>query len=177
MIIASLKAYAAQAIALVLLALLLVQTGRLHTEQLAHQRLITSAAQAGTQRATASLKIEQQAGAAESTHAQQTQKASDAYTTSQPVRDAIARADIARADRLRTDADRRAATYSAMSQSCAAASSGIADRLAALDAQLVEGVAVVADLRGDLAGRDAEVVLQRAVIDADRALTAPGEGP
>ena len=106
----------------------------------------------------------------ESTHAADTSKNSDEFTTSQPVRDAIARADLARAERLRTDAERRAATYRAQAQACTTASGGIADRLEAFDRQLVEGVAVVGELRADLVRRDAEVVLLRGQIDADRAL-------
>lgn len=177
MFIDKIKAYGFQALALALGVLLLVQTGRLHTEQLAHEKLKTETAQAGTKRATAALNIEQQAGAKKSTHAQQTQEASDAFTTSQPVRDALHRADLDRVERLRSGAERRAATYRAMAQACAAASGGITDRLAALDGQLVEGVAVVGDLRALVARRDAEVVLLRQQIDADRALMAPAAAP
>lgn len=171
------KAYGFQALALALGVLLLVQTGRLHTEQLAHEKLKTDTAQAATARTTAALRIEQQAGAKESTHAQQTQENSDAFTASQSVRDAIARADLARVERLRLDQERRAATYRALAQTCAAASSGVADRLAAFDAQLVEGVAVVGELRTTVARRDAEVVLLRGQIDADRALMTSVAAP
>ena len=65
------------------------------------------------QHATAALKLSEAARAdetktalKESTHAANTSKNSDEFTTSQPVRDAIARADLALADRLRTDAER-----------------------------------------------------------------------
>ena len=129
------------------------------------------------QHATAALKLseaaradETQTASKESTHAANTSKNSDEFTTSQPVRDAIARADLARAERLRTDAERRAATYRAQAQACTTASGGIADRLEAFDRQLVEGVAVVGELRADLVRRDAEVVLLRGQIDADRVL-------
>ena len=111
-----------------------------------------------------------QTASKESTHAADTSKNSDEFTTSQPVRDAIARADLARVDRLRTDAERRAATYRAQAAACTTASSGIADKLEAFDRQLVEGVAVVGELRTDLVRRDAEVVLLRKQIDTDRAL-------
>lgn len=171
------KAYGFQALALVLGVLLLVQTGRLHTEQVAHEKLKTSTAQAATARATAALTIERQAAAKESTHAQQTQEVSDAFTVSQPVRDARHRADLARVERLRLDQERRGATYRAIAEACTAASSGVADRLAALDTQLVEGVAVVTDLRAVVARRDAEVVLLRGVVDADRALMTPVAAP
>lgn len=106
----------------------------------------------------------------ESTHVATTQENSDAFTTSQPVRDAIARADLAVAQRLRTDAERRAATYRAQAQACTTASSGIADRLEAFDRHIVEGATVVAEHRQALIRRDSEVKLLRATIDADRAL-------
>ena len=106
----------------------------------------------------------------ESTHAADTSKNSDEFTTSQPVRDAIARADIALADRLRTDAERRAATYRAQAAACTTASSGIADRLEAFDRHIVEGATVVAEHREALTRRDSEVVLLRKQIDTDRAL-------
>lgn len=127
-------------------------------------------AAAKLKRSEAARADEIQTAAKESTHAANTSKNSDEFTTSQPVRDAIARADLARAERLRTDAERRAATYRAQAQACTTASGGIADRLGAFDRQLVEGVAVVGELRTDLVRRDAEVVLLRGQIDADRAL-------
>ena len=170
MILAQLKAYGAIAAALVLGGLLLVQTGRLHSEQLAHQKLITATTQATLKRSEAARADEIQTASKESTHAADTSKNSDEFTTSQPVRDAIARADLAIADRLRTDAERRAATYRAQAAACTTASSGIADRLEAFDRQLVEGAAVVGELRTDLVRRDSEVVLLRKQIDTDRAL-------
>lgn len=129
--------------------------------------------------ATAALKLSEAARAAEtqtalkeSTHAADTSKNSDEFTTSQPVRDAIARADLAIADRLRTDAERRSATYRAQAAACTTASGGIADRLEAFDRHIVEGAAVVAEHRAALTRRDSEVVLLRGQIDADRALLA-----
>ena len=127
-------------------------------------------AAAKLKRSEAARADEIQTASKESTHAADTSKNSDEFTTSQPVRDAIARVDVARAERLRTDAERRAATYRAQAQACSTASGGIADRLEAFDRQLVEGVAVVGELRADLVRRDAEVVLLRGQIDADRAL-------
>lgn len=170
MILDKLKAYGAIAAALALAGLLLVQTGRLHTEQVAHEKLKTSTAQAAAQRTAAALAQAQRNAASKLTHATATQENSDAFTLSQPVRDALHRADLDRLDRLRNSAERRAATYRAMSQANAAACSSAADRLAALDSQLVDGVGVVAALRSDLVRRDAEVVLLRGQIDADRAL-------
>ena len=129
-------------------------------------------AAAKLKRSEAARADEIQTAAKESTHAADTSKNSDEFTTSQPVRDAIARSDLARAERLRTDAERRAATYRAQAQACTTASGGISDRLEAFDRQLVEGVAVVGELRTDLVRRDAEVVLLRRQIDTERALTA-----
>ena len=133
------------------------------------------------QHATAALKRSESARAAEtktalkeSTHAADTSKNSDGFTTSQPGRDAIARADIALADRLRTDAERRAATYRAQAQSNAAACSDLADRLEAFDRHIVEGAGVVAEHRQALTRRDAEVKLLRGQIDADRELIDDG---
>ena len=132
------------------------------------------------QHATAALKLseaaradETQTALKESTHAADTSKNSDEFTTSQPVRDAIARADLALADRLRTDAERRAATYRAQAAACTTASSGIADRLEALDRHIVEGATVVAEHRAALTKRDAEVVLLHKQMMTERALLEP----
>ena len=170
MILGKLKTYGWIAAAIAASTLLAAQTVRLGTEQRAHQLLITTTAQAETARATAALKYEQLTAAQESTHAANTQKASDDFTTSQPVRDSIARADLTRLERLRTDAERRAASYRAQAAAGAAACSSLADQHAALDAHIVEGVAVVGALSSDLVRRDAEVTLLRSVVHADRAL-------
>ena len=129
-------------------------------------------AAAKLKRSEAARADEIQTASKESTHAADTSKNSDEFTTSQPVRDAIARADLAIADRLRTDAERRAATYRAQAAACTTASSGIADRLEAFDRHIVEGAGVVAEHRQALVRREAEVVLLRGQIDADRELMA-----
>lgn len=170
MIFDKLKAYGFQALALALGVLLLVQTGRLQTERFAHQKLIAATAGAALQRSEAARADETIAAGKEAAHAQATQENSDAFTTSQPVRDSIARADLALADRLRVGAERRAATYRAQAQANAAACSDLADRRAALDAHVVRGAGVVAGLGADLERRDAEVALLRAQIDVERAL-------
>lgn len=170
MIFDGLKAYAAMALSGVLAAGLAWQTYQLSSERTDHQALKLQVAQDKERRAAAALKAEQQTAASESTHAQKTQENSDAFTTSQPVRDAIARADLARVERLRLGAERRAATYRAQAQANAAACSGLADRLEALDRHIVRGAGVVAGLGSALERRDAEVVLQRGQIDVDRAL-------
>ncbi|MBO1007068.1 hypothetical protein [Acidovorax sp. SD340] len=130
-------------------------------------------AEASLKRSEAARADETKTAGKESTHATATQENSDAFTTSQPVRDAIARADLARVERLRLDADRRAATYRAQAQADDAARRDLADRLEAFDRHIVEGAGVVAEHREALARRDAEVVLLRGQIDADRALMAP----
>ena len=170
MIFDKLKAYGWMVAAIAAGGLLLAQTVRLHNEQRAHDKLKVTVAQDDKARTDSALKHETKTALKESTHAANTSKNSDEFTTSQPVRDAIARADLALADRLRTDAERRSATYRAQATACTTASSGIADKLEAIDRQLVEGVAVVGDLRTDLVRRDAEVVLLRKQIDTDRAL-------
>ena len=171
-----LRANIATAAALVFAVLLALQTWRLHAAQLAHRDLVTEVERDRAARTGAALKYELKTSSAERLHAKNTQENSDAFTTSQPVRDAIARADLAVADRLRRDAERRAATYRAMAEAGAAACRDSADRLAALDQHIVRGAEVVAGLRADLGRRDAEVVLLRGQIDADRALFAqPGQ--
>ena len=133
----------------------------------------TEYAQANLKRSEAARADENKTALKESTHAADTSKNSDEFTMSQPVRDANARADVARADRMRRDSERRAATYRAQAEANAAACRDLADRYAALDRHVVDGVGVVSALRRDLVRRDAEVVLLRGQIDADRALLAP----
>ena len=150
--------------------LLLVQTSRLNTERVAHKDLQLKIVKSEAANTKATLKAESLQAIKEQAHTTSIQKVSDEFTTSQPVRDAIARADIARADRLRIDADRRAATYHAQALGNVTACGSLANRLEAFDRKLVEGTQVVADLGAVVARRDAEVVLLREVIDADRAL-------
>lgn len=129
--------------------------------------------QANLKRSEAARADETLTAGKESAHAQSTQENADEFTISQPVRDAIARADLAAAERMRLGAERRAATYRAQAQACTTASGGIADRLEAFDRHIVEGAAVVAEHRAALTRRDAEVVLLRKQIDTDRALLEP----
>lgn len=130
-------------------------------------------AQANLKRSEAARADETRTAGKESAHAASTQENADEFTISQPVRDAIARADLAAAERLRLGAERRAATYRAQAQACTTASGGIADRLEAFDRHIVEGATVVAEHRAALTRRDAEVVLLRKQIDTDRALLEP----
>lgn len=129
--------------------------------------------QANLKRSEAARADEALTAGKEFAHAKGTQENSDEFTTSQPVRDAIARADLAAAERMRIGAERRAATYRAQAQACTTASGGIADRLKAFDRHIVEGAAVVAEHRAALTRRDAEVVLLRKQIDTERALLEP----
>lgn len=130
-------------------------------------------AQANLKRSEAARADETRTAGKESAHAKGTKENSDEFTISQPVRDAIARADLAAAERMRIGAERRAATYRAQAQACTTASGGIADRLEAFDRHIVEGAEVVAEHRAALTRRDAEVVLLRKQIDTDRALLEP----
>ena len=164
------KANALRWVCYLLMGLLAWQTLRLHSEQMAHQALQLTAANAGKTVAEQGLKSEVETGNRERQHAESTQKASDEFTQKQPVRDAQLRADLDRAQRLLLDAERRAATYRAQAQANAAAGSDLADRLETLDRHIVEGVEVVARLRGDLAKRDDEVVLLSSQVQAERAL-------
>jgi hypothetical protein len=174
MIFDKLKAYGWMVAAIAAGGLLLAQTVRLHNEQRAHDKLKVTVAQDDKARTDSALKHEIKTSADESAHAAATQENSDDFTTSQPVRDAISRADLDRIDRLRINAERRAATYLAQAKSNAAACSDLADRHAALDAHIVNGAEVVGALRSDLARRDAEVKLLRQQIDTDRALIGDG---
>ena len=141
-----------------------------YTAEMAELRLEQTTS--NLKRSEAARADEIQTASKESTHAADTSKNSDEFTTAQPVRDAIARADLALADRLRTDAERRAATYRAQAAACTTASGGIADRLEAFDRHIVEGAAVVAEHREALTRRDSEVKLLRGQIDVDRLLLA-----
>ena len=141
-----------------------------YTAEMAELRLEQT--NSNLKRSEAARADEAQTASKESTHAANTSKNADEFTMSQPVRDAIARADLALADRLRTDAERRAATYRQIAASCSAASGGVADRLEAFDRHIVEGARVVAEHRQALVRRDSEVVLLRGQIDADRELMA-----
>ena len=166
------KANALRWVCYLLMGLLAWQTMRLHSEQGAHQALKLAVANSGKTAAEQGLKAEVETRNRERRHAESTQKASDEFTQKQPVRDAQLRADLDRAKRLQLDAERRAATYRAQAQANAAAGSGLADRLEAFDRHIVEGVEVVARLRGDLAKRDDEVVLLNRQVEIERALNA-----
>ncbi|WP_291554825.1 hypothetical protein [Comamonas sp. SCN 65-56] len=166
-----LRANLMTAAALVLAVLLALQTWRLHTEQLAHRDLQVSVERDRQARTAAALKAVNDNTAKQETHATASQEnANELLEELSRQRDAAV-AGAARAERLRLDESRRAATYRAMSEAGAAACSALADRTTALDRQLAEGVGVVAELRGVVERRDAEVKALMGQIDADRALS------
>ena len=177
MIFDKLKAYGWMVAAITTGGLLLAQTVRLHNEQRAHDKLKVTVAQDDKARTEAALKHEIKASADESAHAAATQENSDAFTLSQPVRDAISRTDLERLNRMRTDVERRAATYRAQAQADDAARRDLGNRLETFDRQLVEGIAVVGELRKDLIRRDAEIVLVSGQLAADRERIEQEKGP
>lgn len=148
------------------------QRGLTSAEQLAHERTRGAHAQQEAQRAQAAFRQSEINAGKRAQHATSTQEASDVFTQAQPRRAADLRADLDRSERLRRSADRRAAHYRELSEADAAARSDLANRCTALDGQLVEGLAVVGALRGDLARRDAEIVFLLSQIGADRKLMA-----
>ena len=81
------------------------------------------------------------------------------------------RAELERAHSLQLSAESRAATYRAQASADAAARSDLADKAAALDRQLAEGIGVVAILGGDLKQRDAEVAALCDQVNIERRLS------
>lgn len=170
MILTQLKAYGFAALALALGVLLGLQTWRLHTEQLAHRDLQVSVERDRQARTAAALKAVNDKAAKKETHATASQEnASELLETLSRQRDA-ALAAATRSERMRNDADKRAATFSAMRETDAAACRDLVDRYEALDRNTVEGIAVVDQLRSAVERRDAEVKALMGQITADRAL-------
>jgi ABC-type transporter Mla subunit MlaD len=167
------KTYGLACAAVLSVTLLAVQTGRLHSEKLAHKKLKVSVAESARQRTEVALKVTESNTAKVATHAEaSTENANVLLTELKAQRDA-ATAVAARHERMLRDADRRAATYRAMSEAGAAACRDLANQHETFDRHIVEGVKVVADLGTALASRDAEVKALRAQIDTDRALATP----
>ena len=81
------------------------------------------------------------------------------------------RGELERAHSLQLSAASRAATYRAQAQADAVARGDLADKTAALDRQLAEGLGVVASLGGDLRRRDAEVVALCDQVNIERRLS------
>lgn len=153
-----------------LIAIIGVQAWRLNTVKTEYAQLVASTATDLANRATAYAAESEKTAAKEQTHAATTQGASDAYTQTKPLRDAAVRSDLQRARRLLDAAEKRAASYRAQSEAGAAACSRLADRAKELDQLVGQGLELVAEGRGIVEQRDAEVTLLRQVIDADRAL-------
>lgn len=156
-----------------LVAIAAVQSWKLHALEVEHAQLVATVAMDRAGRAAVYAADAEKTSDKERQNANIIQGASDAFTQNQPKRDADLRADLQRASRLLNASEKRAAGYRAQAEIGATACLGLANRSAALDRQLAEGVGVVADLRGVVDRRDAEVVLLRGIIDADRALIAP----
>ena len=128
-------------------------------------------AQGKATRAEAARTEETQTAIKESKHAQDTIYNADRLASLKTGIDVDERAVLARAERLHRDTDSRSATYRAQAQADAAARSDLADKAAALDRQLAEGLGVVASLGGNLRRRDAEVAALCDQVNIERRLS------
>ena len=135
----------------------------------------TEQAQGVATRAEAARTEETQTAIKESKHAQDTIYNADRLANLKTGIDVDVRAELTRAERLHRDTDSRAATYRAQAQADAAARSDLADKAAALDASLAEGVGVVADLGGALKQRDAEVAALCGQVNTERSLSGDAD--
>jgi len=133
-------------------------------------------AQGQATRAEAARADEANTAQLESKHAQDTIYNADRLANLKTGIDVDVRAELARAKRLHRDTDSRAATYRAQAQADAVARSDIADKAAALDRQLAEGLGVVASLGGDLRRRDAEVAALCDQVNIERRLSGDDSG-
>ena len=128
-------------------------------------------AQGTATRAEAARANETKTAIKESKHAQDTIYNADRLANLKTGIDVDVRAELARAQRLHRDTDSRSATYRAQAQADAAARSDLADKAAALDRQLAEGLGVVAILGRDLRRRDAEVAALCDQVNIERRLS------
>ncbi len=128
-------------------------------------------AQGKASRAEAARANETETAIKESKHAQDTIYNADRLAGLKTGIDVDLRAELARAERLHRDTDSRSATYRAQAQADAAARSDLADKAAALDRQLAEGLGVVAELGGHLRRRDAEVAALCDQVNIERRLS------
>lgn len=133
--------------------------------------LRTEQSQGQASRAEAARTDETQTALRESKHAQDTIYNADRLANLKTGIDVDVRAELARAERLHRDTASRSATYRAQAQADAAARSDLADKAAALDRQLAEGLGVVASLGGDLRRRDAEVAALCDQVNIERRLS------
>lgn len=147
-----------------------LQTVRLAEAEADKAKLEAAASGGRADRAEAVRKDEQQTAGKESTHANDTQSATDQFASRELERATGLQRELAAAERLRLTAERRAATDRAQAAANSAAAVGAQDRLAAVERDLVDGLRVVAEHRGALRQRDAEVGLLCDIVNADRRL-------
>ena len=132
----------------------------------------TREAEGRADRAEAARADETQTAQLESKHAKDTIYNSDKLASLKTGVAVDMRGELERARRLQLSADSRAATYRAQAEADATARSALADKAAALDRQLAEGVGVVASLGGALKQRDAEVAALCGQVNIERRLSA-----
>lgn len=153
----------------------MMQTWRLHSLQAEYADLVASVAKNRAARAEAYTQDSEKTAAKERIHGTDTLHAAEAFAAGAPGREDRLRADLADARRLLDAAGKRAAGYRAQASADAASCRRLADRSAALDRSLAEGRGVVAELRGIVERRDAEVKLLADLLKADEALVGePG---
>ncbi|MDR0260036.1 MAG: hypothetical protein LBI76_09520 [Comamonas sp.] len=128
-------------------------------------------AQGTANRAEAARTDENQTAIKESKHAQDTIYNADSLASLYTGIADVQRRELAYAERLQRGAEGRAATYRAQANADAAARSDLADKAAALDRKLAEGIEVVAVLGGDLRRRDAEVAALCNQVNIERRLS------
>ncbi|WP_148293258.1 hypothetical protein [Comamonas sp. B-9] len=128
-------------------------------------------AQGTAARAEAARTDETQTAIKESKHAQDTIYNADSLAAFYTGIADVQRRELAYAERVQRGAASRAATYNAQAQADAAARSDLADKTAALDRQLAEGLGVVAELGGHLRRRDAEVAALCDQVNIERRLS------
>lgn len=148
----------------------MVQTWRLHSIQAKHASLAAQVEKGRADRATAYAQDSEQTAEKERTHATDTLHAAEAFVAGTAGREVRLRADLADARRLLDAAGQRAAAYRAQADADAASCRRLADRAAAIDRSLAEGREVVAELRGVVERRDAEVRLLIDLLKADDTL-------
>ncbi len=122
-------------------------------------------------RAEAARTDETQTAIKESKHAQDTIYNADRLANFYTGIADVQRRELAYAERLQRGAEGRAATYRAQAQADAAARDDLANKTAALDRKLGEGIEVVAELSGDLRRRDAEVAALCDQVNIERRLS------
>ena len=121
-------------------------------------------------RAEAARSDETQTAQLESKHAKDTIYNADKLASLKTGIVVDVRGELERAHRLQLSADSRAATYRAQAEADTTARSALADKAAALDRQLAEGIGVVAELGGALKQRDAEVAVLCDQVNIERGL-------